>query len=55
MANTLEFENKVLEQALYNTAQKFHRPDGTIQPVHCGWISIIPDNWGENKLLLEDK
>lgn len=31
-------------------AQHFHRPDGTIVPVHCGWISNIPDDWGENKL-----
>lgn len=32
-------------------AQKFHRPDGTIKAVHCGWISSIPDSWGENTLL----
>lgn len=32
-------------------AQRFHRPDGTIQPVHCGWISNIPDTWGENKII----
>lgn len=31
-------------------AQKFHRPDGTIKPVHCGWISTIQDDWKENKL-----
>lgn len=29
-------------------AQKFYRPDGTIQPVHCGWISSIQDDWKEN-------
>ena len=29
-------------------AQKFYRPDGTIKAVHCGWISNIPDDWGEN-------
>lgn len=34
-------------------AQKFYRPDGSIRPVHCGWISTIPDDWGENKLLKE--
>lgn len=32
-------------------AQKFHRPDGTIKPVHCGWISNIPDDWNENSIL----
>lgn len=32
-------------------AQKFHRPDGSIKAVHCGWISTIPDDWGENKKL----
>lgn len=36
-------------------AQKFYRPDGTIQPVHCGWISNIPDNWGENKIINVEK
>lgn len=30
-------------------AQKFLRPDGSICPVHCGWISSIPDDWLENK------
>jgi hypothetical protein len=34
-------------------AQKFYRPDGTIKAVHCGWISTIPDNWQENKILKE--
>lgn len=34
-------------------AQKFYRPDGTIRPVHCGWVSTIPDDWGENRLLKE--
>ena len=34
-------------------AQKFHRPDGTIKPVHCGWIATIPDDWGENKKVEE--
>ena len=29
-------------------AQKFHRPDGSIKPVHCGWISNIQDTWREN-------
>ena len=29
-------------------AQKFHRPDGSIRAVHCGWISTIRDDWGEN-------
>lgn len=32
-------------------AQKFYRPDGTIKPVHCGWISTIKDDWEENKIL----
>ena len=32
-------------------AQKFYRPDGSIKPVHCGWISTIPDNWGENNII----
>lgn len=32
-------------------AQKFHRPDGSIQAVHCGWISTIQDTWLENKEL----
>ncbi len=32
-------------------AQNFTRPDGSIRPVHCGWISNIPDDWGENKLI----
>ena len=36
-------------------AQKFYRPDGTIYPVHCGWIASIPDDWGENKKLKEEK
>lgn len=31
-------------------AQKFIRPDGSIRPVHCGWISNIPDDWGENEI-----
>ena len=41
--------------ALYKgwDAQKFYRPDGSIQAVHCGWISTIPDDWGENKSLKE--
>lgn len=32
-------------------AQKFHRPDGTIKAIHCGWISSFQDTWNENKLL----
>lgn len=32
-------------------AQKFHRPDGSIRPVHCGWIATFQDTWGENKLI----
>lgn len=32
-------------------AQKFHRPDGSIQSVHCGWISNIQDDWKENQIL----
>lgn len=36
-------------------AQKFYRPDGTIQAVHCGWISTIKDDWNENKLLVGEK
>ena len=36
-------------------AQKFHRPDGSIQPVHCGWIANIQDNWKENKKIREIK
>ena len=30
-------------------AQKFLRPDGTIKPVHCGWIANFQDDWKENK------
>ena len=29
-------------------AQHFYRPDGTLVPIHCGWISNIQDTWGEN-------
>lgn len=36
-------------------AQKFHRPDGSIQPVHCGWIANIQDDWKENKKIREIK
>ena len=36
-------------------AQKFYRPDGSIQPVHCGWISTIPDDWRENKNIIGEK
>lgn len=36
-------------------AQKFHRPDGSIRAVHCGWISTIKDTWNENKNISEDK
>jgi len=32
-------------------AQKFYRPDGSIYPVHCGWISSFQDDWGENELI----
>lgn len=32
-------------------AQKFHRPDGSIAAVHCGWISNIQDDWLENELI----
>ena len=32
-------------------AQKFHRPDGTIKAVHCGWIASFQDDWKENILL----
>lgn len=32
-------------------AQKFHRPDGSIQPVHCGWIGTIQDDWKENQCI----
>lgn len=32
-------------------AQKFYRPDGSVKAVHCGWISTILDDWGENKLM----
>lgn len=35
-------------------AQKFHRPDGTIKAVHCGWVSTIPDDYGENRPLKGD-
>ncbi len=35
-------------------AQHFHRPDGTPKAVHCGWISNIPDCWGENKIKKEE-
>lgn len=31
--------------------QKFSRPDGSIVPIHCGWLASIPDDWGENKRL----
>ena len=34
-------------------AQKFYRPDGTIQPVHCGWIASFQDTWCENKRIKE--
>lgn len=34
-------------------AQKFYRPDGSIYPVHCGWISSFQDDWGENILIEE--
>lgn len=39
--------------ALYKgwDAQKFYRPDGSIKAVHCGWISSIPDDYGENKIM----
>ena len=33
--------------------QKFHRPDGSIRPVHCGWIATFQDDWKENKILKE--
>ena len=36
---------------IYNDAQKFYRPDGSIKAVHCGWISTIQDDWQENKVL----
>lgn len=38
---------------LYNgkDAQKFNRPDGSIQPVHCGWIGTIQDDWKENQCI----
>lgn len=36
-------------------AQKFYRPDGTIQAVHCGWISNIKDDWGENSILEKEE
>ena len=32
-------------------AQKFYRSDGTVKPVHCGWISNFQDNYHENKIL----
>lgn len=32
-------------------AQKFHRPDGSIHPVHCGWIGTIQDDWKENQCI----
>ena len=32
-------------------AQKFIRPDGSIRAVHCGWISNIPDDYEENKII----
>lgn len=32
-------------------AQKFHRPDGSIKPVHCGWIGTIQDDWKENQCI----
>lgn len=32
-------------------AQKFHRPDGSIKPVHCGWIATIQDDWKENQCI----
>lgn len=32
-------------------AQKFYRPDGSIVPVHCGWISNFQDTWNENIIL----
>ncbi len=32
-------------------AQKFNRPDGSIKPVHCGWIGTIQDDWKENQCI----
>ena len=32
-------------------AQKFHRPDGSIQAVHCGWLSNLQANWKEHQIL----
>ena len=32
-------------------AQKFYRPDGSIKPVHCGWIASFQDTWNENKII----
>lgn len=32
-------------------AQKFYRPDGSIKAIHCGWISTVKDDWGENYLI----
>ena len=32
-------------------AQKFYRPNGEIAAIHCGWISNIQDDWGENILI----
>lgn len=34
-------------------AQKFHRPDGSVKSIHCGWISSMQDTWLENKILQE--
>lgn len=35
-------------------AQKFHRLDGTIKAVHCGWISTLEDTYKENKILTKE-
>lgn len=32
-------------------AQKFLRPDGSVVPVHCGWIASFQDTYKENKIL----
>lgn len=50
---TIKNNPKLFNIPLYKgkDAQKFYRPDGSIVPVHCGWVSTIPDTWGENNLL----
>lgn len=35
-------------------AQNFLRPDGSIKSIHCGWVSTIKDDYGENRIIGDD-